>query len=155
MNNKRAIAVSIGKPRNGQPTDFAACPPIVNVYIGCDDTWSPDSEELPQHNGVTYLAMIDTGAEDTVIDSEVAQEIGAKNIHTGVIHGFEGTKQVGGVDVQIIFPIANIAFAGRAGITSFRSAGQTFDLILGRSFLSHCEFFVDGPNDRYRLNWIG
>lgn len=99
--------------------------------------------------------MIDTGAEATVIDSEVAKEIQAENIYTGFIHGFEGTKQSGGADLQIIFPRENIAFAGRVLITSFRNAGHTFDLTLGRSFLSHCEFFVDGPNHRYRLNWIG
>jgi predicted aspartyl protease len=150
------IPINLGDCRPGAVNDFAGRPPVTAVHVACDAHWSTSKKDLPNHNGEKYLALIDTGAEATAIDAVVAARIGAKPVHNAIVHGMNAAGVAAkGTDVQIIFPSCNLVFAARAVIRDFRAAGQTWDLILGRSFLKNCRLTVDGPNELYQLEWIG
>ena len=154
MSDVRVIPVFLGPERAGQPRDFASRSPVTLVHVACDADWTVNSSVPPNHDGKPYRALIDTGAEGTFIDAQIAQEIGIVATKRAIVHGFDGSKEVPGADVQIVFPTPNIVFAERAAITSLQSAGQTFHVILGRSFLRHCRFSIDGPSEHYSLCWI-
>ncbi len=154
MGEERVIPVYLGAARAGKPAEFANRPPVTNVYIACDDHWTANSGALPKHERIPYRALLDTGSEGTFIDAQVAQEIGIVATERAMVHGFDGEKEVAAASIQIVFPVPNIVFAERAAITSLQSAGQIFGVILGRNFLKHCRFSVDGPSRYYSLCWI-
>jgi hypothetical protein len=146
----RSIPVILGKARAGTPDNFIGRPPVVAVHV------TPDLSDAPKHNGRLYHALIDTGAECTAVGAHVAAEIGVQPSGTAIVHGLDGMHpEVQGAKVQVIFPVADLAFATRAPILDFRSGGQTFDLILGRSFLRNCRLLLDGPRQQYEIVWVG
>jgi predicted aspartyl protease len=155
MNSERRIPVALGIARNGISADFAGRPPVIQVYATFDPNWSVKSVSGPRHNGEIYSALIDTGAENTAIDARIAHAIGAPKIGTGIVHAMNGRhKSVSMVNLQIFLPRQNIVFGAKASALDFRADGQTFDIILGRTFLAHCSLYVDGPRELYSLEWL-
>ncbi|MFZ1962329.1 MAG: retropepsin-like aspartic protease [Roseiarcus sp.] len=144
----RPIPVMLGDPPSGSARDFVGSPPIVLVHVAADDR---------PHNGDTYTALIDTGADVTVIDQAVAHRIGAALVGNGISRGFGGMRSgVKRTRITITFAAANLVFEEpAAGVLDFRVAGLTFDLVLGRAFLRYCRLTLDGPNGDYRLEWLG
>ncbi len=141
------IAVVRGKSRSGSADDFVGCPPVAYVHVAAGAQMT--------HDGTVYEALIDTGSDVTVISEEVVKKIGATLTGNGVVRGFGGSRAgVQRAYVNIIFPTAGLSFqAPNAGVLDLKSVG-TFDVILGRAFLSHCRLTVDGPNGDYQLEWV-
>jgi hypothetical protein len=149
------IPVRLGRCRSSGTDDFTGRPPVVRVHIAADSAWNANRTTLPAHNRKTYVAMIDTGAEATAIDTSAAVEVHAQAKHRATVHAMNATTSVPGADVQIIFPSHNLVFAARAAVINIRGVGNNWDLILGRSFLQYCHLQVDGPRGLYQLEWIG
>ena len=144
----RSIPVLLAPPRSGAPDNFVSRAPATVVHVACGDTST--------HNGKSYYAMIDTGADSSAIDPSVAEATGAVLFGSGIAHGF-GTPQatVKAANVSIIFPTINLTYhCPRIAVMDFHMAQQPWDILLGRDFLKHCRFELDGPNGRYRLEWI-
>ncbi len=153
MTGGKIIDVSLGPPAFGS---FADRPPLIAVGLAADPTWHQGKEEWPAFNGKAYGAMLDTGADFCAVDPAVVREIGAEVVGNGDVRVFGGpTKIIGRAQIQVILPSAAQVYETRFGIMDFRGAGQPFDVILGRNFLRHCRFEVDGPRGRYSLEWIG
>ena len=151
----REIPVYLAPPRAGSTPDFAGRSPVSDVHVANDPDWSDAGLELPNHNGRLYQAMIDTGTDSTALDQTIAREINAPTVMTGIAHGWVGTDNaVDIVQVQIVIPSINIVFGAAAAVRDFRGDGQTWDIILGRSFLQHCQLTVDGPRAAYSLAWV-
>jgi hypothetical protein len=90
------------------------------------------------------------------MDLSVAAEIGAVLSGNGIAHGFGSREErVQGAEIFVCLPITNLIYPAHAAALDFHGSGQTFDLILGRSFLSNCELIVHGPDSRYVLRWLG
>ncbi len=154
MEKLRRIPVLLGKARPSAVGDFADRPPIVKVNIACEHGWTRASGRLPKHIHRSFFALIDTGAEGTVIDVVTAHQIGAELMHKATIHVINESSSARGADIQVLLPKAGIVFECRAVVADLRSAGNTWGLILGRPFLSHCRLLVDGPKMRYQLHWV-
>ncbi|MBU1236014.1 MAG: retropepsin-like domain-containing protein [Gammaproteobacteria bacterium] len=150
----RAIPVHLGPRRTNQGPSFVDCPPVIDVHLSSEKDWSDDSGAIPKHDGRTHAALIDTGAENVFISSELALELSFVGTSKATVHGFGDTQKVGATDIHIIIPSQNIVFTSRAAITDLGLAGHTFSLVLGRSFLRHCRLEVDGPSNAYRLWWL-
>jgi predicted aspartyl protease len=149
----RRIPLTLGRARQGTSSGFVGHPPVAAVHIGCDRSWTQSTSTLPEHNSKAYLALIDTGAEATVIDQAVAREIGAPGVGSAKVHTMgKDPIVVEGADIQVVLPRVNVVFAERAAILHLES--QQFHLILGRSFLRHCRLVVDGPSSSYELLWV-
>jgi Aspartyl protease len=156
-NAGRTIRVVLAEPGGGAARNFVGCPPVTFVHLAADPDWARSSHPSPRHNGETYRAMIDTGADAVFVRPEVAAEIGAALTGNGTAQGI-GEPQAGvrRATIQIMFPGANVVFvAPDAAVMPFLGDRRSFDLILGRQFLNHCRLLVDGPNSTYRLQWIG
>ena len=87
---------------------------------------------------------------------ETAAAVGAKLVGNGVTHGLgEPQAETRRARIQIIFPQADVVFLAKgAAVTKFLGDRRSFDLILGRQLLEHCQLLVDGPNGSYRMQWI-
>lgn len=152
---EHALVVRLGQPRHGRPKDSASCPPIIDVFIACDTDPTTETTYWPDHNGVQYAALLDTGADLTAIDEQLAREIGITPYRQSVLHGLDvSNKEVGVARVHIILPVQDVVFSDDAYFTSLRATGHSFDIILGRTFLRHCRFSVDGPRNEYSLTWV-
>lgn len=152
--SQKQIPVALSKPRLGSGDSFVDCAPIINVHVACDAAWSIHASIAPTHNGKLYGALIDTGAEDTVISEKLAADIGVARSNSAILHGFDGKQTVEGAMIQVLIPCQNIVFAGRAAITDLQQAGHMFSIVLGRSFLEHCRLEIDGPACSYKLWWV-
>lgn len=151
----QTIPVVLGPQRAGDKDTFSRRPPLIAVHLASDKSWKPSSLEWPIHNGRKYFALRDTGADSGAIDKEAASEIGAELKENGYVHGWMGPAQhVKSAIIQILLPSAKRTWENRFAVRDFRGAGQPWDVILGRDFLRHCHFFVDGPSGRYDLSWI-
>jgi hypothetical protein len=140
----------------GAAPNFVTCPPVTYVNLAADPDWTEEGGGLPRHDGGIYTALIDTGADGIFVRPEIAAAIGAKLVGNGLTHGL-GQPQAGTrrARIQIIFPQANVIFLARgAAVTQFLGDRRSFDLILGRQLLEHCQLLVDGPNGSYRMQWI-
>jgi Retroviral aspartyl protease len=144
----------LGRPRSGAANIYATRPPIIHIYVAYDKTWNCRSDGLPNHSAQSFDALLDTGADGTSIDSMLATQIGAETTKRAVVHGHTGNQIFSGTRVQIVIPTAQVVFCDDAVINDFRGAGSPWDAILGRSFLHHCKMQVDGPAERYYLEWV-
>jgi hypothetical protein len=73
-----------------------------------------------------------------------------------MVHAMDGPRtDVSSCALQIIFPTLGAVFAEDAAILDFHSAGNAFDLILGRSFLCMCRLNFDPLAGLYHLDWHG
>jgi hypothetical protein len=153
MAQPKVIDVFLGPPDTG---GFALRPPLIAVHLAADPGWASKSDDWPAFNGRTYRAMLDTGADFCSLDPEVANEISALVEGNGNVNVFGGpSKILGHARVQVILPSAFQVYETRFGIMDFRGVGQPWDAILGRNFLRHCYFVLDGPRGRYSLEWVG
>lgn len=153
---KIRIPVQLGDARLGSLTDFASRPPIVMIQIASDEDWNENCGRFPVAKSDTlYRALVDTGSEGTAVDESIAEQLGIVANLPVDVSGYGGVAHERGARVQLVFPRVGIVFAGGAVITQLHSAGHSFDAILGRDFLAHCRFEVDGHNNSYCLWWIG
>src|ERR1700719_3265658 len=155
MAQGKTIRVVLGG-RAGGTNAFARRPPLISVHLASDPTWTPAKKDWPAHKSKIYWALLDTGADFCSIDEAASTEIGAKIVGNGTVHGFTGTtKHAGYTNGQVLLPSAQQVFETRFSVMDFRGAGQPWDVVLGRNFLRHCHFVVNGPAERYDLEWIG
>jgi hypothetical protein len=153
MAQEKTINVILGPPNM---SGFARRPPLIMVHLAADPTWTTQKGEWPTFNGKIYRALLDTGADACYVDPMVAAQIAADIKENGDVNVFGGpTKCLGRACVQVILPSASQVYQTRFAITDFRGTGQPWDAILGRNFLRHCRFVVDGPRGRYDLEWVG
>ena len=144
-----SIQVFLGQPRPGSPANFVGRPPIAEVLL------APGPADDPIPSPKVYYALIDTGSDYTAIDGLAAAEIGAETIGRASVRAMGAEySEVSAVNVEVIFPGPQFAFSTRAAVLDLRGAGQSFDLILGRSFLQHCRLVSDGPRNSYCLDFL-
>ena len=84
----------------------------------------------------------------------LATHIGAEETKRAVVHSHTGNQVFSGTRIQIVIPTAQVVFCDSAVINDFRGTGSPRDVILGRSFLRHCKMQIDGPAERYYLEWV-
>jgi predicted aspartyl protease len=147
------IDVILGPPETG---GFVRRPPLILVHLAADPAWNPGIGVWPTHNGKSYFALLDTGADFCAIDAAAASEIGAELKGNGSVRSFgEATRYASNALTQVLLPSAGQVYEARFSVMDFRGAQQPWDVILGRNFLRHCRFVVDGPAGRYTLEWVG
>ena len=93
-----------------------------------------------------YLALIDTGARDSGIDSTLAEELGlvhAEDVERRAV----GILGVGFVDVylaQISIPELGFSIAGRFPGVHLAEGGQPYRALIGRDILTNFAMVYDG-----------
>src|SRR5487761_597628 len=98
----------------------------------------------------TGLALIDTGASNTCIDEQVAQELGLPIIDVGSMQSASHEKHPCNIyPVQIITPVVTLNSSRTMGANL---APQGLLVLIGRDVLAACNLFYNGPSGQFTLS---
>lgn len=96
------------------------------------------------------LALIDTGASNTCIDDQAAEELGLPVIDVASMQSASHEKHPCNVyPIQIITPIITLN-APRAMGAALASQGLL--VLIGRDVLQHCTLYYNGPVGQFTLS---
>lgn len=125
--------------------------PTTLVNVGLDPTWAKDQPRAPKPDRTRIPALIDTGAQETCIDSALAVELGLPVINKRAVCG------VGQMEVDVYLAQIHIErlrytiTGGFAGIPLIAN-GVREPVCLGRSFLRDCVLTYDGKTGDVNLD---
>lgn len=94
------------------------------------------------------IALIDTGASNTCIDEQAAQELGLPIIDVGSMMSATHKVPCNIYPVQIVTPIVTLNSPRTMGAAL---AGQGLLAIIGRDVLQRCALFYNGPVGQFTL----
>lgn len=116
--------------------------PVLPVLIGTDQ--DPRMRDASSMVAVQRFALVDTGATDSCIDSNLAQALGLRVVDERDVATPSGLDtfnvHLGWIEV----PELNFAKSGQLVGASLSGGGQPYGALLGRDFLRHCSMHYDG-----------
>ena len=98
------------------------------------------------------LGLVDTGAEDSHIDIQLAERLGLPAIDTLPISGVSGVAEHPVFMAYVVVPDLELARYGRFAGVSLALGGQAHGMLLGRTFLAGVTMVYDGPSASVRLS---
>jgi len=117
--------------------------PTIAVSIGLDPSWTKDQPRAPRPDKTNIAALVDTGAQETCIDSALATELGLPVIDQRSVGGV-GSFEVDVYHAQIhVERLRYTIHGGFAGIPLLKERVHV-SVVLGRSFLRDCKLTYDG-----------
>ena len=78
--------------------------PTIQVQIGFDPSWHPTNNSVPTFSSNTYPALIDTGATESCIDSQIAVNLELPDFDEWHVSGVHGSDKVNVHVAQIHIP---------------------------------------------------
>lgn len=118
--------------------------PTVGVRIGFDETFDPKKSVRPDLPDALYPALVDTGASESCIDTDLASVLRLPIVDRGDVSGVGGAIKVNIYAAQIIVPPLNLNIYGRFAGVSLQAGGQRHQALLGRTFLQRTIMEYDG-----------
>lgn len=118
--------------------------PALKVDVGFDPDFVAGFGDLPKPASRGLEALIDTGAQDSYIDSPLANEFGLPLINKDTVSTALGTQDVSLHLAQIHVVALGSLILGSFAAVNLRENGIEFDVLLGRTFLQHYLFTYDG-----------
>jgi predicted aspartyl protease len=120
--------------------------PKIRVDIGLDRDYRPGQKQPPNLSRKYLVALIDTGAMESCIDSSLAEALALPIIDKTTVLGVHGPKLVN-IHLGQIY-IRDLAFPimGELAGLDLKSHGQGFDALIGRETLSALRLTYDGPS---------
>jgi predicted aspartyl protease len=116
--------------------------PSTTVSVGLDPSWTRDLQRAPIAAKSRILALIDTGAQESAIDSTLAMELGLPVVNKRVVAGV-GKMRVDVGLAQVHVEGLRYTIEGHfALIPLAKHIGYT--VVLGRTFLRYCILIYDG-----------
>ena len=131
---------------------LVASGPTILVDIGFDETWSQGSVPNPGDRDVQ--ALIDTGAQECFIDSELASQLNLPVVDRRAVAGTQGRHDVDFYLAQIFVPDLAFTVEGLFGGAHLHKGGVTYEVLMGRTFLEHFSLFYNGRTGRVTLTWL-
>ncbi|HTH97025.1 MAG TPA: aspartyl protease family protein [Stellaceae bacterium] len=125
--------------------------PKVLVDIGLDPQYRRGQNRPPNLVRRNLTALIDTGAMESCIDSQLAAELGLPIIDKTTVVGVHGPKSVNLHLGHIYIPQLSFPIAGELAGVDLRSMGYGFDALIGRESLSALKMTYDGPSGTVTL----
>jgi hypothetical protein len=121
--------------------------PTLHVDIGFDATFTPAmlaASKTPVPRIRQVLALVDTGAVECSIDSQLATTLGLPVVDQRPISGVGGTSIVTFYLAQVHVPALRFTLFGQFGGVHLIAGGQQHQALLGRSFLARFLMTYDG-----------
>lgn len=115
--------------------------PTAQVTVG---HFAPDSDAPAQAPTKTVLALIDTGACQSCIDTDLAKELQLPVIDTQKIAGASGASDHDVFLAHIGISALEFVQYGRFTGVNLKAGGQQHEVLLGRTFLQNCILIYDG-----------
>jgi predicted aspartyl protease len=130
---------------------YGAC---LSVNLGFDPSWNPE-RKAPPLAGISDLeALIDTGAEESCIDSALAAQLNLPLIDKRPIVG------VGQMDAdvhlaQVFIRAMKYTIRGHFAAVPLQENGHRQRVLLGRTFLRDCLLVYDGRSAKVTIQIVG
>lgn len=116
--------------------------PVLPVLIGSNQ--DPRMQDASSIVAVHRYALVDTGATDSCIDSNLAHALGLRVVDERNVATPGGIETFNVYSGWIEVPELNFAKRGPLMGANLSAGGQPYGALLGRDFLRHCSMHYDG-----------
>lgn len=119
---------------------------VLNVEIGPDSGHHSSVGNPPNLSGTLHLALIDTGARTTCIDTTITEELGLPVVGNTQqpAAGILGPGLVDVYPAQISIPELRLSVTGHFPGVHLAAGGQPYRALIGRDILRHLTMLYDG-----------
>ena len=118
--------------------------PILSVQIGFDAAFQPvpgTRPSLPEH---LHVALVDTGATASCIDSRLAELLRLPVVDQERIAGAQGVSTANVHLAHIYVPALRFTIQGTFSGVHLAAGGQPYQALLGRTFLQYFTMTYEG-----------
>ena len=119
--------------------------PTLWVNIGFDPAYRPDSNAPPAPGIANVEALVDTGADESCIDSLLAAQLRLPIIDQKLVRGVHGIKTVNMHVAQVHVPALKFTQYGQFAAVDLAGGGLRLHALIGRTLLRHFRMVYDGP----------
>ena len=95
-----------------------------------------------------HNALVDTGAQESCIDSDLAEQIGLPAVNIISVSGASGQFHATVYLAQIRIPDLDFTMYGRFAGVHLLAGGQAYRALLGRTFLNNFTLIYGGRSGR-------
>lgn len=118
--------------------------PSLPVEIGFDPSYRPDTGGRPSLPSDRRPALVDTGALDSCIDSDLAVTLKLPIVDRQSVAGAHGRGDVNMHLAQIYVPALGWTVYGKFAGVHLIAGGQPHYALIGRTFLRHFTMVYEG-----------
>ena len=122
------------------------------VEIGFDPSYRPDAGVRPNLPQDRFPALVDTGALESCIDSELALTLNLPIVDRQAVAGVHGRGDVNMHLAQIYVPALDWTVHGSFAGVYLRAGGTPHYALMGRTFLRHFTMVYDGKTGAVTLS---
>ena len=127
--------------------------PTLKVDIGFDPSYDGRNPRRPPDLAMRNVwALIDTGATDCCIDSDLAMQLQLPIIDQRTYSGISGPMNVNMHLAQIHTPNLSFTLYGSFAGVNLSGGGQRHAVLIGRSYLQHFTLTYHGPDGAVDLS---
>ena len=120
--------------------------PEIWVDIGFDPNYRRDRNAPPVPKISKVIALIDTGARESCIDSALAAELKLPTFDRRIVSGVNGAIEVDFHLAQVHVPSLRFTLEGAFAGLPLVASGFKQRALVGRSFLSYVRMDYSGPD---------
>jgi predicted aspartyl protease len=124
--------------------------PTLLVDIGFDQNYVSGTK--PQLAATKLWALVDTGATECCIDSDLAQKLNLPIVDRRQIGGISGRKEVSVYLAHVHVETLNFTMYGQFAGVDLIAGGQRHYALIGRTFLKHFKMVYDGTTGDVELS---
>ena len=106
----------------------------------------------PQLPDAAFAALVDTGAQESCIDSALAMELGLPIVDRQRVAGAQGASEVNRHLAQIHVPELDWVVYGAFAGVHLTAGGQPHLALIGRTFLQNFTLTYEGPSGRVTID---
>jgi predicted aspartyl protease len=130
--------------------------PTLFVDIGFDPNYDWKNATTPPVSGSKGLfALVDTGASESCIDSQLAAQLNLPIVDKRPISGVHGQREVNVHLAQVYVPSLNFTINGAFAGVDLLVGGQAHSALIGRTFLRHFRLVYEGNTGNVELGSPG
>ena len=118
--------------------------PSLWVNIGFDPTYKPDSNKPPKPGIANVEALVDTGADESCIDSLLAAQLKLPVVDQRLLRGVHGIRSVNMHVAQVHIPALKFTQYGQFAAVDLAGGGQRLKALIGRTLLRHFTMVYEG-----------
>ena len=126
------------------PFDLIRYGPTLDVQIGFAPDYQPGPGRRPQLPPELLPALVDTGAQETALDAELAASLNLPVVERRQIAGAGGLFETTLYMAQIYIPELDFTIIGPFDSAKLAAGGQPYHAIIGRTFLRHFNMNYNG-----------
>jgi hypothetical protein len=116
--------------------------PTITVVVGHVPPQNIENSTVQQIKSVS--ALIDTGASNCMIDTQLAKELNLIAVDKALVAGVNGSSEHLIYMAAILVPQLDIHQFGKFLAANLKDGGQDHEVLLGRDFLANTVMIYDG-----------